>query len=137
MLNHITVTDRLTRDPELRHTQNGIPAASFSIACDRDFKDKNTGETKIEKAIPVGIIRLFYGNGVVETEAHATDRDMIDDLMECLELYDVDSFRVYVQEGKDMLADWCARVIEDMQDRHLDIYSYRPEDIDQLMSTTP
>ena len=44
MLNHITVMGRLTRDPELRHTQNGIPVASFSIACDRDFKDKNTGE---------------------------------------------------------------------------------------------
>ena len=44
MLNHITVMGRLTRDPELRHTQAGIPVASFSIACDRDFKDKATGE---------------------------------------------------------------------------------------------
>ena len=41
MLNHITVMGRLTRDPELRHTQNGIPVASFSIACDRDYKDAN------------------------------------------------------------------------------------------------
>ena len=44
MLNHITVMGRLTRDPELRHTQSGVPVASFSIACDRDFKDKATGE---------------------------------------------------------------------------------------------
>ena len=44
MLNHITVMGRLTRDPELRHTQAGTPVASFSIACDRDFKDKTTGE---------------------------------------------------------------------------------------------
>lgn len=44
MLNHITVMGRLTRDPELRHTQSGVPVASFSIACDRDFKDKSTGE---------------------------------------------------------------------------------------------
>lgn len=35
---------RLTRDPELRRTQAGVPVASFSIACDRDFKDKTTGE---------------------------------------------------------------------------------------------
>ena len=35
---------RLTRDPELRRTQNGAAVASFSIACDRDFKDKATGE---------------------------------------------------------------------------------------------
>ena len=44
MLNHITVMGRLTRDPELRRTQGGVPVASFSIACDRDFKDKATGE---------------------------------------------------------------------------------------------
>lgn len=44
MLNHITVMGRLVRDPELRHTQSGLPVTSFSIACDRDFKDKATGE---------------------------------------------------------------------------------------------
>ena len=35
---------RLARDPELRHTQAGVPVASFRLAVDRDFKDKNTGE---------------------------------------------------------------------------------------------
>lgn len=44
MLNHITVMGRLARDPELRHTQNGTPVASFRLAVDRDFKDKDTGE---------------------------------------------------------------------------------------------
>ncbi len=44
MLNRIVIMGRLTRDPELRRTQSGIPAVSFSIACDRDFKDKATGE---------------------------------------------------------------------------------------------
>ena len=44
MLNHITVMGRLIRDPELRRTQSGTAVASFSIACDRDFKDKATGE---------------------------------------------------------------------------------------------
>ena len=43
MLNHITVMGRLTRDPELRRTQSGTSVASFSIACDRDYKDKATG----------------------------------------------------------------------------------------------
>lgn len=44
MLNHIVIMGRLTRDPELRHTQNGTPVASFSLAVDRDFKDKQSGE---------------------------------------------------------------------------------------------
>ena len=44
MLNHIVIMGRLVRDPELRHTQNGTPVASFTLAVDRDFKDKATGE---------------------------------------------------------------------------------------------
>lgn len=44
MLNHIVIMGRLTRDPELRHTQTGIAVASFTLAVDRDFKDKQTGE---------------------------------------------------------------------------------------------
>lgn len=43
-MNKIVLMGRLTRDPELRHTQAGTPVASFAIACDRDFKDKQTGE---------------------------------------------------------------------------------------------
>ena len=44
MLNKIILMGRLTRDPELRHTQSGTAVASFSLAVDRDFKDRNTGE---------------------------------------------------------------------------------------------
>ena len=44
MLNKVFIMGRLTRDPELRHTQTGTPVASFSLAVDRDFKDKATGE---------------------------------------------------------------------------------------------
>lgn len=44
MLNHIVIMGRLARDPELRHTQAGTAVASFRLAVDRDFKDKNTGE---------------------------------------------------------------------------------------------
>ena len=44
MLNKIILMGRLTRDPELRHTQTGTAVASFSLAVDRDFKDKATGD---------------------------------------------------------------------------------------------
>lgn len=37
MLNHIVLMGRLTKDPELRRTGNGVAVASFSIAVDRDF----------------------------------------------------------------------------------------------------
>ena len=44
MLNKIFIMGRLVADPELRHTQSGTAVASFSLAVDRDFKDKQTGE---------------------------------------------------------------------------------------------
>ncbi len=44
MLNRIILMGRLTRDPELRHTQTGTPVASFSLAVDRDFKSRDGGE---------------------------------------------------------------------------------------------
>ena len=41
MLNKIAVMGRLTRDPELRHTESGVAVCSFSVACDRDYKAEN------------------------------------------------------------------------------------------------
>ena len=35
-LNRITVQGRLTRDPELRHTESGKAVANFTLAVDRD-----------------------------------------------------------------------------------------------------
>ena len=44
MLNRIIIMGRLGRDPEVRYTQAGRPVASFSLAVDREFKDKASGE---------------------------------------------------------------------------------------------
>ena len=44
MLNRIILMGRLTRDPELRHTQSGTAVASFALAVDRDFKSRDGGE---------------------------------------------------------------------------------------------
>jgi single-strand DNA-binding protein len=47
MLNHITVMGRITKDIELRRTPAGVAVASFTIACDRDFKN-STGEKETD-----------------------------------------------------------------------------------------
>lgn len=44
MLNHIVIMGRLGKDPELRRTQSGVAVATFNVAVDRDFKDKDTGQ---------------------------------------------------------------------------------------------
>ena len=48
MLNRIIIMGRLTRDPELRHTQSGTPVVSFSLAVDRDFKSRENGERQTD-----------------------------------------------------------------------------------------
>jgi len=48
MLNHIVIMGRLTRDPELRRTGNGIAVTSFSVAVDRDFGGRDGGEKETD-----------------------------------------------------------------------------------------
>ena len=48
MLNHIVIMGRLTRDPELRRTGTGIAVASFSVAVDRDFGNRESGEKETD-----------------------------------------------------------------------------------------
>ncbi|NMP20935.1 single-stranded DNA-binding protein [Sulfobacillus harzensis] len=40
MLNRIVLIGRLTRDPEMRYTPQGVPVASFSLAVDRPFTNQ-------------------------------------------------------------------------------------------------
>lgn len=44
MLNHITIMGRLTATPERRSTPSGISSTRFTLAVERDYKDKETGE---------------------------------------------------------------------------------------------
>ena len=48
MLNHATIMGRLVRDPELRRTSSGTAVASFTLACDRDYSDKQSGERETD-----------------------------------------------------------------------------------------
>ena len=59
MLNKIFIMGRLTRDPELKRTQNGKAVTSFSLAVDRDFKGQN-GEKETD------FIDVVAWNGTAE-----------------------------------------------------------------------
>ena len=48
MLNHIVIMGRLTRDPELRRTGSGTAVASFTLAVDRDFGNRENGERETD-----------------------------------------------------------------------------------------
>lgn len=48
MYNKVTLVGRLVRDPELRYTPSGKAVANFTLAVDRGFKDKETGESSAD-----------------------------------------------------------------------------------------
>ena len=42
--NTVTVTGNITRDPELRFTSGGTPVATFGLACNRRWQNRQTNE---------------------------------------------------------------------------------------------
>lgn len=46
-MNLTILIGRLTRDPELQHTQKGIAVARFTLAVNRNFKNEN-GESQVD-----------------------------------------------------------------------------------------
>jgi len=40
MINRVILVGRLTKDPELRYTPNGVAVASFTLACNRPFTNQ-------------------------------------------------------------------------------------------------
>ncbi len=45
-INKVILVGRLGKDPEIRHLENGVAVASFSLATSESYKDRNTGERK-------------------------------------------------------------------------------------------
>ena len=41
MINNVTLVGRLTKDPELRYTPNGVANCRFTLAVNRTFKNQN------------------------------------------------------------------------------------------------
>jgi single-strand DNA-binding protein len=70
-LNKICIMGRMTADPELKNTPSGTSVVSFTIAVDRDFKDKQTGEKQTDFIDVTAwrgtaeFIHRFFGKGRV------------------------------------------------------------------------
>ena len=43
-MNHVSLIGRLTKDPDIRYTQSGVAVASFTLAVDRRYAKKDSGQ---------------------------------------------------------------------------------------------
>jgi single-strand DNA-binding protein len=72
MLNSVTLMGRLTRDPELKHTQSGTAVVSFTLAVDRDFKSADgTKETDFIDCVAWRNTAEFVGKYFAKGDAAA------------------------------------------------------------------
>lgn len=62
MLNEVILMGRLTRDPDVRMTQNGTTAANFALACERDHAQQGQDrETDFFDIVAFGKTADFVG----------------------------------------------------------------------------
>lgn len=48
MINQVVLVGRLTKDPEIKYTQNNVANVRFTVAVNRQFTDKHTGERQAD-----------------------------------------------------------------------------------------
>lgn len=84
MLNKCFLQGRMTADPELRHTQNGVAVATFRLAVTRDFKEKD-GERKADfisvvcwRGTAEFVSRFFQKGSLAVVEGRLQVRDYTD-----------------------------------------------------------
>ena len=90
-VNRAIIIGRLGRDPEVRHTQSGQVVASFSVATDESYKDKQGNKVEVVEWHNVTAFgktaefvsnylskgRLVYVEGKIKTEKY-TDKQGVE-----------------------------------------------------------
>lgn len=106
MLNHIVIMGRLTRDPELRYTQSGVPVASYTVAVDRDFADQS-GQKPTDFIDCVAwrqtgefISRYFQKGSMIVTEGRLQSRKWQDRDGNSRTSWEINADRAYFGESK-------------------------------------
>lgn len=106
MLNRIIIMGRMTRDPELRHTQAGTAVTTFTLAVDRDFKSQN-GEKEADfincvawKGTAEFVSRFFSKGRMAVVEGRLQSRKYTDKDGNNRTAYEVVASSVYFGDSK-------------------------------------
>jgi len=107
MLNQIVLMGRLTRDPELKRTPNGVAVVSFSLAVDRDFGSREGGEKQTDFIDIVAwrntaefVSKYFFKGQLAAVSGRLQLRDWVDKEGGKRRSAEVVADNVYFAEGK-------------------------------------
>lgn len=107
MLNQVVLMGRLTRDPELRRTPNGVSVVSFSLAVDRDFASRDGGEKQTDfidivawKNTAEFVSKYFFKGQLAAVSGRLQIRDWTDKEGGKRRSAEVVADNVYFAEGK-------------------------------------
>ena len=125
MLNEVTLMGRLTRDPEIRMTQSGTTAASFALACERDYAPQ--GQDKVTDFFDIAtfgktadFVGQYFAKGqLVAIRGRLQQRDWTDKQGNKRRTTEIIAERCYFAEKRQTPA------------------AVQPADFSQLPSTTP
>lgn len=130
MLNRIDLMGRLTRDVELRHTQSQTPVASFTLAVDRDFADKQSGEKQTDFIDCVAwrntaefVNKYFRKGSMAVVSGRLQIRDYTDKDGNKRRAAEVVADNIYFGESKKTADDGAqsARSVRDLSDKYPDV----------------
>lgn len=86
MLNRVILMGCLTRDPEFRQTTSGVPVCRFSLAVNRQFANKQTGEREADfidcdawRNTAEFITRYFNKGSMILVEGQLRNNNYTDD----------------------------------------------------------
>lgn len=94
MINTVALSGRLTKDPELRKTQNNKSVATFAIAVDRDYKNQDGSRT----ADFISCVAWEKSAELLQTYCRKGDMIGVEGRVQTRNYQDKNGNRVYVTE---------------------------------------
>lgn len=107
MFNKVILVGRMTADPEIKTTPKGTSTCSFSVACDRQFKDKD-GNRKSDfipcvawRSLAEFIVKYFQKGSPIGIEGSLETRTYTDKNGNKRTAYEVNADRAFFVGGKE------------------------------------
>lgn len=106
MLNRVIIMGRITKDLQLQQTPQGVPVTSFTVACDRNFTDKN-GHMECDfitvvawRSVAEFICRNFFKGRMIAVDGYIQTRNFEDKQGNKRMIFEVIAESVYFADSK-------------------------------------